>query len=151
MNKVFTFINFFLSLIRKKEDVSLKVSEKWKIVRDVDLLEINPFSVKIHIPEVSPNLASLSGILKYLVGEYHVGLKSLYYLFTNQNLIPEECKDKTTLFLGTIWVDESNRLWTPSLYYLPFHNEWRMSFFCLSVDRVSSKTEIILLADCMKN
>ncbi len=150
-NKILFMFSFLFNLINKKEDASLKIPDDWRAVRDVDLLDIDVSLIKIHKIQSLSDSITTSGVFEQVIGEYQLGLKSLNYLFLNQSMIPEECKSKTTLFLGTICVDKENRLWVPKLYHLVFQKEWRMSFFCLSVDRISCKSDIILLSDFSKN
>ena len=151
MNKILSIIVLFFSSLKKKKDTDLKIPEGWRIVRDVDNLLIDASLVKIHRLQNSSDSVMVSEIFEQIVGEYQLGLKSLNSLFASQSMIPEECKNKTTLFIGTVCVDQEDRLWVPRLYHLVFQNEWRMSFFCLSVDKVSSKNDIILLADFSNN
>ena len=151
MNKIFSTIVLFFSSLNKKEDTDLKIPEGWRTVRDVDNLLIDTSLIKIHRLQSSSDSVTTSGVFEQVIGEYQLGLKSLNSLFANQSMIPEECRNKTTLFLGTVCVDQEDRLWVPRLYHLVFQNEWRMSFFCLSVDRVSCKNDIILLADYPNN
>lgn len=151
MNNFFSAFAFLFRIKKQKENSCLKVPEGWRIVKDVDLIDIDVSLIKIHIPKSYSNYSKAYDIFDQVIGEYQLGLKSLNYLFQNQSMILEECKSKTTLFLGTVFADNENRIWVPRLYHLSFQNEWRTSFFCLSVDKISSKGDIVLLADYSSN
>ena len=150
MNRVFTMISMVLEKLRKVEDNDLKVPKEWGLLKDVGLHNVNNI-FRIHTPKSSSGHIIFSDLLKQLEGFDSLGIKNLNNLFSNKPTIPNECKDKTTLFLGTIYIDEQNRLWTPKLYYLPFHEEWRMGWFCLSVDRISCSCNIVLTSDNILN
>ena len=142
---IFTMVSIVLEKFKKVEDLELKVPKDWGILKDASLFNIN--NIRIHNPKSSSNHILLSELLKQISVFDSLGVKNLNYFYSNQSKIPEIYKDKTTLFLGTIYIDEQNRLWTPKLYYLPFHEEWRNGLFCLSVDRISTKCNIVLISD----
>ncbi len=150
MNRVFTMVSMILDKMRKVEDTDLKVPKEWGLLKDVGLYNINNI-FRTHIHKSSSGNILFSDLLKQLSGFDVLGIKNLNYLFANQSLIQEDCKGKETLFLGTIYVDEQNRLWTPKLYYLSFHEEWRNGWFCLSVDRISCHCSIVLISDNILN
>ncbi|MEI7689170.1 MAG: hypothetical protein WCI91_03220 [Candidatus Nomurabacteria bacterium] len=150
MDGMFAMISMVLEKLRKVEDNDLKTPEEFVLLKDVGLHNVNNI-FRIHIPKSSSNHISFSDLLKQLSDFDFIGIKNLNYLFSNKSLIPEVCKEKTTLFLGTIAVDKDNRLWTPKLYYLPFHEEWRMGWFCLSIDRISCSCNIVLTSDNILN
>lgn len=147
---IFTMISLVLDKMRNVEDTDLKIPKEWGLLKDVGLYKVNNF-FRVYAPKSSSSHILFSNLLKQLEGFDSLGIKNLNYFFANQSLIPSECKEKMTLFLGTIHVDEQSRLWTPKLYYLPFHEEWRNGWFCLSVDRISTKCNIVLTSDNILN
>ena len=146
MNKVFGMISLILDKMKTVEDTDMKIPEGWKILKNVDFFDHEHFLIEVQSFGDDSSFISKSDLMEKFVDNNSLGLKNLNYFFANKHLIPEECKEKTVLFLGTICKDDEERIWTPKLYYLPFHNQWRMSFFCLSVDRVSCKHDVALIA-----
>jgi hypothetical protein len=143
-------ISIVLDKMRNVEDTDLKVPKEWGLLKDIGLYNVNNF-LRVYVPKSSSSHILFSDLLKQLSGFDVIGIKNLNYFYANKSSIPEVWKDKETLFLGTIYLDEDNRLWAPKLYYLPFHEEWRTGWFCLSVDRISTKCNIVLISDNILN
>ncbi len=143
-------VGMVLGKLKKVENLDLKVPNEWSVLKDVSLFNINNI-FRIHEIKSSSNYILFSELLKQISGFDSLGVKNLNYFYSNQSLIPESYKDRTILFIGTIYIDEQNRLWTPKLYYLPFQEIWRTGLFCLSVDRISCNCNVVLISDNILN
>jgi hypothetical protein len=146
MNKFYLMI---LSLFRRREKIER--IESWLddgtiVEEDWDVYDIKSSLIDLYNPHHNgDNLALVinsNELIKQIKGYYPLGAKSLNYYFANQNLIPEEFKKKTSLFMGTIYRNSNGGRFVPCLYFHSLRTVWIKSFYCLE-DRVSLKHNFV--------
>ena len=133
---LFFYVITFVNLKRKQSEVDISFPSEFQIESDSDDHEIRLSIISLlHLLGKTRSISSAE-MFRQIEGHKPLGWKSLVYYFNHQNLIPEEFKNKTNLFIGTIFVNKNGTRFVPCLYYLPFQEKWCISFFCL-LDQVS--------------